>query len=147
MRYVRHEDQAINVLNDAFFKVLTNINKFDTNKEFKPWFATIVVNTALTHIKRVNRHKWTELEAGTIEPMVENSVLPSMTYDEMMSMIQTLSLSYRTVFNLYVIDGYKHEEIAQKLGITVSTSKSNLARAKANLRSLFANLYSEDDAE
>ena len=63
-------------------------------------------------------------------------ILSRISYQELMAMLQSLSTAYRTVFNMHVIDGFKHEEIAEKLGISVSTSKSNLTRARANLREM-----------
>ena len=66
----------------------------------------------------------------------QEDALSIISYKELMAMVQSLSLAYRTVFNMYVIDGFKHREIAEKLGITVSTSKSNLTRARAKLQDL-----------
>ena len=73
-------------------------------------------------------------EADSIS--TKEDALSRISYQELMAMVQSLSLAYRTVFNMYVIDGFKHQEIADKLGITVSTSKSNLTRARAKLQDL-----------
>lgn len=137
MRYVSQSDHASEVVNDAFYKVFKNIKNYDPQREFRPWISRILVNTALTHIKKEKKHETTSVDEIEIAQLSDETPIPQMTYDQMVALIQTLSASYRTVFNMYVIDGYQHDEIADHLGISVGTSKSNLARAKANLRALF----------
>ncbi len=135
-RYVTTEREAQTILNDGFLKVFKHIKKFDARQRFKPWLRKILINTALDHIKKQRRFK-TEVsmdEARNISD--QEDILSRIGYKELMAMVQSLSTAYRTVFNLYVIDGYKHEEIAKQLGITVSTSKSNLARAREKLRDM-----------
>ncbi|HHM21773.1 MAG TPA: RNA polymerase sigma factor [Bacteroidetes bacterium] len=135
-RYVESEQEAISVLNEGFLKVFLNIKKFDDSMPFKPWFRKILVNTAINHIKKQKKFKLeVSMEAAKDIPGRED-ILSRISYRELMETIQSLSTAYRTVFNMYVIDGFKHEEIAQKLGITVSTSKSNLTRARARLQEL-----------
>ena len=136
IRYVENESDALLVLNDGFLKVFRNIKKYNSEYAFKPWFRKIIVNTALNHIKSQKKYRMdTNLDDAKNIPTPEN-ILSQIGYKELMKMIQTLSYSYRTVFNMYVIDGYKHKEIAERLGITESTSKSNLTRARAKLQEL-----------
>ena len=136
IRYVDSEAEAVSVLNDGFFKVFKNIKKFDIAQPFKPWFRKIVVNTAINHIKTQKKYKM-EVSINEAHNIAgKEDILSRINYKELMAMVQSLSTAYRTVFNMYVIDGFKHEEIAKKLGISVSTSKSNLTRARANLREL-----------
>lgn len=135
-RYVNSEDEAISVLNDGFLKVFTNINKFDSEQPFKPWFRKILVNTAINHIRKFKKFKM-EVNMESIKNMSsEEEILSKINYKELMEIVQSLSTAYRTVFNMYVIDGFKHNEIAEILNISVGTSKSNLTRARANLREL-----------
>lgn len=135
-RYVNNQDEAQAILNNGFLKVYKNIKKFNTEYDFKPWFKTILVNTALNHVKKMKKFKLeTDLETATIHPSTDD-VLNKINFDDLLKTIQSLSISYRTVFNMYVLDGYKHEEIANKLGISVNTSKSNLSRAKVRLREM-----------
>lgn len=136
MRYVDNESEAISIVNDGFLKVFRNIKMYDTEKPFKPWFRKILVNTAINQLKKQKKFKMevSMQEANNISTQEE--ALSRISYQELMGMVQSLSLAYRTVFNMYVIDGFKHQEIAEKLGITVSTSKSNLTRARAKLQSL-----------
>ncbi|MEO1257322.1 MAG: RNA polymerase sigma factor [Bacteroidota bacterium] len=135
-RYVESEQEAISVLNEGFLKVFTNIKKFNEAYPFKPWFRKILVNTAINYIKRQSKFKMeVSMEAANHIPAREE-ILSKISYRELMETVQCLSTAYRTVFNMYVIDGFKHEEIANQLGITVSTSKSNLTRARAKLQEL-----------
>ncbi len=136
LRYASDHEEAVEVLNDGFLKVFRNLDRFDATKPFKPWFRKILINTALTHIKKKERHlAWDDMEKE--QPIASpEEILSNISYQELMKMVQSLSTAYRTVFNLHVIDGYKHEEIAEQLGITVGTSKSNLAKARMKLQEL-----------
>ena len=135
-RYVSDYDQSIQILNDGFLRIFRNIKKYNPDRDFKPWFKTIIVNSAINHVRKMKKFK-NEIsldEASSIS--VTQDLLAKINYQDLLKMIHSLSLAYRTVFNMYVIDGYKHEEIATKLGIQVSTSKSNLTRAKIKLREM-----------
>jgi RNA polymerase sigma-70 factor (ECF subfamily) len=136
IRYTGSEAEAISILNDGFLKVFKHIRKYDSNQPFKPWFRKIVINTAINQIKKDKKFK---MEVGINEadnfPAGEE-ILSRIGYKELMEMVQSLSTAYRTVFNMYVIDGFKHWEIAENLGISVATSKSNLVRARAKLRDM-----------
>lgn len=136
IRYVDSETEAISVVNDGFLKVFRHIKRYDLAQPFKPWFRKILVNTAINHLKKQQKFKLEVSMENAKEVPTREEILSRIGYQELMAMIQSLSLAYRTVFNLYVIDGFKHEEIAEKLGISVSTSKSNLTRARAKLKEL-----------
>ena len=137
LRYTGNSSDATEVLNDGFFKVFKNIKKFDETKPFKPWLRRILVNACIDHIKKESKHSHL---ADITEAQQEQSVLQApdhdLSYEEILNKVGQLSPAYRAVFNLYVIEGFKHNEIAEQLGITVSTSKANLTRAKAILRSM-----------
>src|SRR5699024_9392001 len=125
------------ILNDAFMKVFTNIRKFDSTRPFKPWLRKIIVNTAINHFhKTKNERRWEELEAAQDLRANEETIISGISYQEIIALMQQLTPAYRTVFNLYVIEGYKHKEIAEKLGIAEGTSKSNLSKAKQNLKTI-----------
>lgn len=137
LRYADSRDHAAEILNDAFMKVFVNIRTYDSERAFKPWLRTIIVNTAINHFHRNKRSReWEELETAEYKMGSEETIISGISYQEIISMVQQLTPAYRTVFNLYVIDGFKHEEIAEMLGISVGTSKSNLAKAKRNLQSI-----------
>jgi RNA polymerase sigma-70 factor (ECF subfamily) len=137
LRYADSREQAAEVLNDAFMKVFTNIEKYDPDRPFKPWLRQIIVNTAINQYhKNQNKLQKTDLDSINQQPARKQEVLSGMSYDEIIEMVQQLSPAYRTVFNLYVIEGFKHKEIADMLDIAVGTSKSNLSKAKKNLQSI-----------
>tara|TARA_R110001592_G_C13171168_1_gene749851 strand:+ start:2194 stop:2769 length:576 start_codon:yes stop_codon:yes gene_type:complete len=137
LRYTGSEADALEVLNDGFLKVFTHIEKFDISKPFKPWLRRIMVNASIDHIKKNLKHThMADITEANVHQSVEEAPDHNLNYEEILLKIGQLSPAYRAVFNLYVIDGYKHQEIAQQLGITESTSKANLTRAKAILRSM-----------
>lgn len=143
LRYADSREEAAQILNDAFMKVFNNINKYDTDRPFKPWLRRIIVNTAINHYHK-NQREEQQVELDSVERKLsrEQEILSGISYDEIIEMVQQLSPSYRTVFNLYVIEGFKHKEIAEMLGIAVGTSKSNLAKAKKNLQSIVEENFS-----
>ena len=131
-RYINDVSEAKSIMNQGFFKIFKNLQKFDTNYDFRPWLKTIMVNTALDHIKRNKKMALhTELKESS-NHVVNETAIDKMSFDDLIKIVNLLPTAYRTVFNLFVIDGYKHEEIAEQLGIGVGTSKSNLSRAKEN---------------
>ncbi|MDF9798740.1 RNA polymerase sigma factor (sigma-70 family) [Catalinimonas alkaloidigena] len=134
LRYTDTEEEAIEVLNDGFMKVFAKLETFDQQKPFQSWFRRILINTSINHYHKNEKHKHHQpIEEGN-QVADERSILSHLSYEEMIRLIQDLSPVYRTVFNLFVIDGYTHEEIAEALQISVGASKSNLFRARANLR-------------
>ncbi|AWW32388.1 RNA polymerase subunit sigma-70 [Echinicola strongylocentroti] len=138
LRYTSSREEAVEVLHDSFMKVFTKIHQYDQNQAFKSWFRRILINTAINHYKRENKHcNKTETLGSAIQVKGnEGDAVAQLNYQEMIQVIQQLSPVYRTVFNLFVIEGYGHDEIAEKLGISEGTSKSNLFRARAKLREL-----------
>jgi RNA polymerase sigma-70 factor (ECF subfamily) len=137
LRYADSREEAAEILNDAFMKVFTNIGKYDLTRPFKPWLRRIIVNTAINHYhKHKKDQQMVDLELAENEVRTKEDVLSGISYDEIIKMVQQLSPAYRTVFNLYVIEGFKHKEIADMLDIAVGTSKSNLSKAKKNLQSI-----------
>ncbi|TVR32092.1 MAG: RNA polymerase sigma factor [Balneolaceae bacterium] len=137
LRYADSRDEGVAILNDSFIKVFDNIKSYDRNRPFKPWFRRIVINTAINYYhKTKSQREWPEVELSENNLADKETIISGISYSEMIEMVQQLTPSYRTVFNLYVIEGYTHEEIASRLGIAVGTSKSNLARAKQNLRTI-----------
>ena len=145
LRYVQNRNEAAEVLNDGFFKVFTKIGTYDPDRPFKTWLCRIMVNTALDHYRR-NSH---QLDFEPVEdrdvPVVETA-LTELSYDDIIGLIGKLSPVYRIVFSMAVIDGYSHEEIAEKLQISIGTSKSNLSRAREKLRIMLSRLSADDYA-
>lgn len=138
MRYAKSRDEAAQIFNDAFMKVFTNIKSYDINRPFKPWLRRIIINTAINHFHKTNKDgvRLQNLNMKNESLKVDETITSGISYTEIIEMVQQLTPAYRTVFNLYVIEGYKHREIAEKLGISEGTSKSNLSKAKQNLQSM-----------
>ena len=134
IRYAEDEAGAISILNDSFMKVFGRIKKYDRSKSFKPWLRVVIVNTAIDYVKKKNKLMMKEELKEANQVAEREDIISRIGYKELMKMVQSLTLAYRTVFNMYVIDGFKHEEIAAKLGISVGASKSNLSKARAKLR-------------
>lgn len=141
-RYMSSYEAAAEVSNDAFVKIFKAFNKFDYQHASNPemllmaWMRRIVINTSIDYIRVLQAQKKhypiTENMWEGKEPETRSD--DQLLYKEMIELIRKLSPSYRAVFNMYVIDGYSHQEIADILGISVGTSKSNLARARAFLQ-------------
>jgi RNA polymerase sigma-70 factor (ECF subfamily) len=138
-RYVPNREETIEVVNDGFLKVFQKAQLYDTEKPFKLWLRRVMINTALDHYRqnqKYQNHQDLSVAENTIATHDSENAYNQIAHEELIKMIQQLSPAYRTVFNLYVIDGFTHEEIAQQLGISEGTSKSNLARARENLRNM-----------
>ena len=133
-RYVKNSMEAEDIIVTAFLKIFDKIQQFKSEGSFEGWIRRIVVNEALTFLRR-NRSMYleTELEQADREPDY-NALSDHLEEEDLLKMIQELPTGYRIVFNLYAIDGYSHKEIAEQLGISENTSKSQLSRARAYLQ-------------
>lgn len=147
LRYADNRDEASEILNDGFMKIFSNIRSFDLSKAFKPWLRKIMVNTSINHYHRKQRH----IQAAALEQAKNESetetIISGISYHEIIAMLQKLPPAYRTVFNLHVLEGYKHEEIAEMLNISVGTSKSNLFKAKESLKKIMNDFFEADYVE
>jgi RNA polymerase sigma factor (sigma-70 family) len=144
--YANNEDDAVEILNDGFLKIFKEIHRYKpayTNEinSFKGWLRKIMVYTAIDHFRKNKKHHVVgELDVAVVQPSVQGeSGLDKISYDEIISFIQNLSPAYRTVLSLFILEGFSHEEIAEHLGISVGTSKSNLAKARKQLQKILFN--------
>lgn len=141
LRYADGRDEAADILNEGFLKIFTGLDKFDLNKPFKPWLRKVIVNTAVNHYHQKKRQiQAEEIDTAHNESDTE-SILSGISYQEVIELLQKVSPAYRTVFNLHVIEGYTHEEIAMMLNISAGASKSNLFRAKEQLRKILTHFF------
>jgi len=133
LRYARDRDEANEILNEGFYKVLTSLYRYDQNKPFLPWLGRVMTNTAIDHYRSQLRHPATD-DISEMDIHGENPAIDSkLNYDDLIKLVQNLPPGYRAVFNLYAIDGFTHDEIAAQLGISTGTSKSNLFKARQKL--------------
>ncbi len=137
-RYISDPMAAEDILVEGFMKVFDKIDQFKSEGSFEGWIRRIMVNEALGYLRQQKRslEDVSLDEAHGIADFEQAD--QSLQAEEMMNMIGTLPTGYRTIFNLYAIEGYSHAEIADMLGITESTSKSQLHRARALLQQLVA---------
>ena len=142
-RYTNNQDDAVEILNDGFLKVFKEIHRYqpayaDVVGSFMGWLRKIMVYTAIDHFRRNQKHRFTaDIDNGIIQIASSGEdALDRISYDEIIRSIQKVTPGYRTVFNLFVIEGFSHEEIAEKLDISVGTSKSNLSKARKQLQKI-----------
>lgn len=136
LRYAGNAEEAEDILQEAFIKVYKKLSSFRGEGSFEGWIRRVFVNTAIEHFRRKRYlQPVTEKEESTLEGNYL-SVLDSLAERDILELVQQLSPGYRTVFNMYVVEGYTHKEIGDMLGISEGTSKSQLSRAKVILQEM-----------
>lgn len=143
LRYTSDQDTAQEIVQEGFIKIFDKLTKFENTGSFEGWMRRIVVNTAIDYLRKSKRDNWVqENEINTkndySNPTEESEMQAEFEIKAELAIqaIQELSPAYRTVFNLYVVENYSHKEIAELLGISEGTSKSNLSKAKINLQKI-----------
>lgn len=143
-RYIYHYDKAVDVVNDGFVKVFCNLHRFQApdpaqmENMLLGWMRRIMINTAVDHLRKQNFSP----EIGEVSEAIwqpedkSQSADQALLYKELVQEVRKLPPGYRAVFNMYVIDGMSHQEIASQLGISVGTSKSNLSKARSILQEI-----------
>lgn len=151
IRYARDREEARDMLHEGFIKVFGSIRSFAGKGSFEGWIRRIMVNTSVDHLRR-NKHEYlivSTVRAGEqpeqVDEVDEDDMLDVIGKEEIMAAVQQLSPAYRTVFNLYVIEEYAHKEIAEMLNISEGTSKSNLAKARFQLKKNLTKLMHKAD--
>lgn len=137
LRYADSTEEAEDVVQNGFISVFENIESFRGSGSLEGWIRKIMVNTALTQIRK-NKKLRQNVELDSVEFMLpsSNHLNESFAAKDLLKIIQTLPTGFRTVFNLYAIEGYSHKEIGEMLNISEGTSKSQYSRAKAHLQKL-----------
>ena len=147
MRYTRDSDQAMDVLQEGFLKVFNNLEKYTGVGTFEGWMRRIMVNLSIDRYRRLKHdlvllgeqndiENWSGGTDEESDESAENEEIYDITPEQIIDAMQQLTPAYRTVFNLYVYEDYTHQDIAEALGISVGTSKSNYAKAKKNMKKL-----------
>jgi RNA polymerase sigma factor (sigma-70 family) len=142
-RYVKGRMEAEDVLVMSFTKIFERISQYKGEGSFEGWIRRVVVNESLTYLRK---HKNMYLETAIEEALFEadyQKLENELEADDLMKLIAGLPVGYRTVFNMYAIDGYNHQEIAEHLGISENTSKSQLSRARALLQKRLTEIENE----
>ena len=136
LRYSNNDQEAFDILQEGFIKVFRHVSKYKPGTSLYNWIKRIMVNTAIDYYRKESRRRTEDLDTAYAVSSKEASVISNMTQKEILAAIQTLTAAYRNVFNLYVIEGYSHREIGEILGISESTSRSNLVKARSKLRAM-----------
>lgn len=144
MRYAPNREEARDMLQEGFVKIFDKVDQCDTNYSFIGWMKRVMVNNAIDQYRRDARMPQSDNELVLENESVDADVFSGMGYEEIIRLIQRLPKGYRTVFNLYVIEGYTHKEIGEQLGIAEGTSKSQLNKAKLMLRKKIEELNTID---
>jgi len=141
LRYTRNHEDAIEVLHNGFLKVFKNIHTYDVSRaSLYTWIRTIIINSAIDFVRQRGKfHTNIELEKVE-EPAIDADAIQRMSAHEVLQLVQQLSPATQTVFNLYVVEGYNHREIANLLGISEGTSKWHLSEARKQLQKLLQTL-------
>jgi RNA polymerase sigma factor (sigma-70 family) len=136
LRYATNRDEAAEVMNQGFFKVYTHINRFDMERPFKAWLGRIMMNVSIDYYRANLKMAYTD-DLEKAEHLTDGELVDrNLNYEDLLRMVQQLPQAYRTVFNLFAIDGYSHEEIGDMLHISPGTSKSNLHKARQKLKQM-----------
>ena len=143
LRYSKMQQEAEDILQEAFLKVFNNIKTFRKDSSLAYWIKRIVVNTALNH-QRSKLYLYPMVDVSDLtDRAVDESAISNLSYDELLKLIQKLPSGCQVIFNLFAIEGYKHHEIAKLLRISEGTSKSQYSRAKSILTEL---ILSQDNS-
>jgi len=135
LRYSKSKEQAEDVVQDGFIKVFNNLAKFSGAGSLEGWVRRIMVNTALDQIRKETKFK-DDVGFEDVDYKIETNsfILESIMAEDLLTLINKMPSGYRTVFNLFAIEGYSHKEIAEKLSISENTSKSQYSRARTFLQ-------------
>ena len=140
LRYAHDSMEAEDMLQEGFIRVFNYIEQFKFEGSFEGWIRRVVVNTALKYLQK-KRLSFTEINDNNQQaPRLESYAYSNLGEEELMKLICQLPDGYRTIFNLNVIEGYSHEEIARMLDIQPSTSRSQLVKARKMLQNQILNL-------
>ncbi|MCX6287038.1 MAG: sigma-70 family RNA polymerase sigma factor [Bacteroidetes bacterium] len=137
LRYAGNRMEAEDILQEGFIKVFKNLSHLHSREALDAWIRRIMVNTAINYYtKQLKFQNEVSLKYDSSDATIQEDALSKLSYNELLRILQGLPTGYRTVFNLYVIDGYSHREIGEMLGIAENTSKSQLWRAKASMKKI-----------
>lgn len=141
LRYANSEDDARDILHEGFIKVFKHIHKYQPGTSIGAWIRRIMINTSIDYYRKAIRRRTEDIDHAKHISSREADATSQCTEKEILAAVQLLSPAYRAVFNLYAIEGYSHKEIAKSLGISESTSRSNLVKARTKLKAMLASKF------
>jgi RNA polymerase sigma-70 factor (ECF subfamily) len=134
LRYASNEEDALDMLHEGFIKIFLHLEKYQLDTSLGAWMRRIMVNNCIDHYRKMARRRTEDLEQAYQLQSTDADAISQYTEKEILIAVQKLPSAYRTIFNLYVIEGFSHREISEQLHITESTSRSNLVKARAKLK-------------
>ncbi len=141
LRYANNHQSAEDILQEGFIKVFNHLDKFRGDGSFEGWIKRVFINTSIEHYRKATiTQRYVEIDSAYHVSCKDEDAVSKLSRKDLLSVIQQLPIGYRTVFNLYAIEGFTHREIAAKLTISEGTSKSQLARARAMLHRMLKNI-------
>jgi RNA polymerase sigma factor (sigma-70 family) len=149
LRYCQDEAEAEDVLQESFIRVFRNLEQYTEKGPLGAWIRKITVNTALEHYRKnksVKHHLSQVFEMTDFNPLAGDNAIEQLNLEALLGKIQRLPAGFRTVFNLYAVEGYTHQEIGELLGISDGTSKSQYSRARLLLREMIDKESAEDES-
>jgi RNA polymerase sigma-70 factor (ECF subfamily) len=135
-RYATNDEDAMDILHEGFLKVFKNITKYQPGTSLTAWIRRIMINTSIDYYRQQMRRRTESIEQAYELSTSEPDAVSQFTEREILGAVQRLTPAYRVIFNMYVIEGFSHKEIAEQLNITESTSRSNLVKARLKLREI-----------
>ncbi|MEM7105314.1 MAG: sigma-70 family RNA polymerase sigma factor [Bacteroidota bacterium] len=138
LRYATNPEDARDILHEGFIKVFKNLNKYKPGTSLSAWIRRIMVNTSIDYYRKAVKRRTEDIDQAQHIRTYAPDAISQVSEKEILQAVQQLSPVYRTVFNLYAIEGYPHKDIAKALGITESTSRSNLLKARVKLQAILA---------
>ena len=136
MRYANNDDDARDIVHEGFIKVFRHISKYKIGTSFQAWIKRIMVNASIDYYRKESRKRTSDLDVAYDLKSSDEDAVSKLNAEEIIKALQLLSPIYRSVFNLYVVEGYSHKEVSDILGISESTSRSNLVKARIKLRAI-----------
>lgn len=134
LRYAKDEHEAHDMLQDGFIKIFNKLESYNGKGSLAAWLCRLVVNNCLDHLRKTkNQRKHVEVDLADTYENASHEIMSKLSAQDILGYIQELPQGYRTVFNMFAIEGYSHKEIGQELGITENTSKSQYRKARLQL--------------
>ena len=141
-RYTRDLEEAQSVVNEGMLKVFRELDQYSPELSFGGWVRRIMVNTSIDHFRRIKRYldRFSEIDGEEYVNDFDEDILDKISAEEILTLVSQLPPAYQMVFSLYAVEGYTHREIAEKLGISEGTSKSNYSKVRAKMQKAIASL-------
>lgn len=145
LRYAKNRMSAEDILQEGFIRIFTYLDRFENKGSFEGWMRRTMVNTAINYYKKnLSTAKEAEYHEYMSGKSNDADAVSSLSHQELLKLVQKMPNGYRTVFNLYIIEGYSHRDIAERLNISENTSKSQLSRARSYLQAQIRKIYGEE---